>query len=106
MVRPAVEPGRLRPHAEPGRSEERMRRLRLGLLLAATAVAATMSLSAPPAFATGHNEGRGATVEEFVCFRSDGDETRIGTGKVVTTPSGKVQVVCTGKPLEPRPVPE
>jgi hypothetical protein len=51
-----------------------------------------MSLSAPPAFATG--QGGGATVEEFVCFLSTGDQIRLGTGKVVTTPSGNVHVVC------------
>jgi hypothetical protein len=73
-----------------------MSRRRLGLLLAATGAAATMSLSAPPAFATGHDEGGGATVEEFVCFLSTGDQIRLGTGKVVTTPSGNVHVVCTG----------
>ena len=99
MVRPAAEPGRLCPHGEAQRSEGQMPRRRLGLLLAATGAAATMSLSAPPAFATGHDEGGGATVEEFVCFLSTGDQIRLGTGKVVTTPSGNVHVVCTGKPL-------
>ena len=76
-----------------------MRSRRLGLLVAATGAAATMSLSAPPAFAAGQGEGRGATIEEFVCFRSDGDRIRLGTGKVITTPSGETHVVCTGEPL-------
>ncbi len=68
-----------------------------------------MSLSGPPAFA-GQGEGRpggevtGATIEEFVCFRDTGNGIRLGTGKVITTPSGNVQVVCTGRPLEPGPV--
>lgn len=87
-----------RPHAEARRTEGQMRRRRLGLLLAATsAAAATMALSAPSAF--GGGEGRGATIEEFVCFRSTGDQVRLGTGKVITTPSGNVRVVCTGEPL-------
>ena len=58
-----------------------------------------MVMAAAPAFATNHNRGGGATFEEFVCFRSTGDETKLGTGKVVTTPSGNVHVICTGKPL-------
>ena len=65
------------------------------LLLAAICAAATMSLSAAPSFAGG--QGGGATVEEFVCFRSAGDKIMLGTGKVVTTPSGNVNVVCTGQ---------
>ena len=72
-----------------------MRRRRLGMLLAATGVVATMSMSAPPAFA----DGRGATIGEFVCFRSAGDRIGLGTGRVITTPSGEVHVVCTGQPL-------
>ena len=64
------------------------------LLLAAICAAATMSLSAAPSFA-----GGGATVEEFVCFRSTGDKIMLGTGKAVTTPSGNVNFVCTGQPL-------
>ncbi len=76
-----------------------MRRRRLGLLLAATGAAAAMSLSASPAFATGRDEGRGATVEEFVCFCSTGDRIGLCKGKIVTTPSGKVHVICTDKPL-------
>ncbi|HEV2069168.1 MAG TPA: hypothetical protein VGR26_05195 [Acidimicrobiales bacterium] len=70
----------------------------LGLLLAATSAAA-ISLSAPAAFATGHDDARGATIEEFVCFRSTGDRISLGTGKVITTPSGEVRMVCTGAPL-------
>ncbi len=76
-----------------------MRRRRLGILLAATGAAATLSLSAPPASAAGQGEGRGATIEEFVCFRSTDDRIRLGTGKVITTPSGRTHVVCTGQPL-------
>jgi hypothetical protein len=76
-----------------------MRRRRLGALLAATSVPATLSLSAPPAFAAGDGEGGGATIDEFVCFRSAGDRVMLGTGKVVTTPSGETHVVCTGEPL-------
>ncbi len=82
-----------------------MGRRRLVLLLAATTAAMTMSLSAPSAFATGREEGRGATFEEFVCFRSTDDQIRLGTGKVVTTPSGNVHVVCTGKPWRGPPAP-
>ncbi len=84
-----------------------MRRRRVGLFLAATGAVATMSLSASPAFAAGQGEGgqgveaRGATIEEFVCFRQTGNRIRLGTGKVITTPSGNVQAVCTGKPLSP-----
>ena len=69
------------------------------LLLAATCAAATMSLSAAPAFAAGRGGSGEATVEEFVCFRSAGDKIKLGTGKVVTTPSGNVNLVCTGQPL-------
>ena len=69
----------------------------LGPLLAATGAAA-ISLSAPPAFATGHDDGA-ATIEEFVCFRSTGHRISLGTGKVITTPSGEVRVVCTGAPF-------
>ncbi len=76
-----------------------MRTRRFGLLLAATGAAATMSLSAPAAFAAGPDDGRGTTVEEFVCFPSSGDKFRLGTGKVITTPSGNVRVICTGKPF-------
>ena len=68
------------------------------LLLAAICAAATMSLSAAPSFAGGQGGG-GATVEEFVCFRSTGDKIMLGTGKAVTTPSGNVNFVCTGQPL-------
>ena len=86
-----------------------MRRRRVGLFLAATGALATMSLSAPPAFAAGEGEGgqevegRGATIEEFVCFRETGNRIGLGTGKVITTPSGNVRIVCTGKPLSSEP---
>lgn len=77
-----------------------MGRRRLGRILGVTGAAAVMLLSAPPAVASDHNEGRGATVEEFVCYKSiGGDRVRVGTGKIITTPSGNSQLVCTGKPL-------
>lgn len=75
-----------------------MRKRRLALSLA-DGVAATMSLSASPALAAGQDDGRGATTEEFVCYHSTGDRVRLGTGRVVTTPSGNVHIVCTGQPL-------
>ncbi len=75
-----------------------MRRRRLALSLA-SGVVATISLSWSPALAAGQNEGRGVTIEEFVCFRSTGDQVRLGTGRVITTPSGNVRVVCTGQQL-------
>jgi len=76
-----------------------MGKRRLGLLPAASSTAVTLSLSAPPAFAAGEDEGGGATMDEFVCYRSAGDRVMLGTGKVVTTPSGETHVVCTGEPL-------
>ncbi|CAA9255745.1 MAG: hypothetical protein AVDCRST_MAG10-2494 [uncultured Acidimicrobiales bacterium] len=76
-----------------------MRIRRLGALLAATGAAVTMSLSASPAFAGGHGERGGASIEEFVCFRSAGDRIMLGTGKVIVTPSGQTHVVCPGQPL-------
>ena len=61
------------------------------------ASALMLSVAAFPALA----QGDGATVEEFVCFRSTtGEEVRLGTGKVITTPSGNVNVVCTGEPID------
>ena len=72
---------------------------RITLLLAAICAGATMSLSAAPAFAAGQGGGNGATSEEFVCFRSTPKKIKLGTGKIVTTPSGNVNAVCTGKPL-------
>ncbi|MCA1707772.1 MAG: hypothetical protein LC808_32675 [Actinobacteria bacterium] len=75
-----------------------MRKQRLALSLASGMVA-TVSLSSSPALAAGHDEGRGATIEEFVCFRSTGDEVRLGTGRVITTPTGNVRIVCTGEQL-------
>ena len=74
-------------------------RRRLSLLLAATGAAATMSLAAQPTFAAGHGGDGGATVEEFVCFRSAGDRIALGTGKIITTPSGSSHFVCTGQPV-------
>ena len=76
-----------------------MRIRRLGLFLATTGAAAMMPLSASPAFAAGHGEGGGATIEEFVCFRTAGDRIMMGTGKVIVTPSGETHVVCTQQPL-------
>ena len=58
-----------------------------------------MLVSAPPALAVGQDGGGGATVEEIVCFRTTGQGIRIGTGKIITTPSGDVRTVCTGRPL-------
>ena len=72
----------------------RKRRLAAGL---ASGVLATVALTSSPAAA--QDDGRGATIEEFVCFRSSGDDVRLGTGRVITTPSGNVQIVCTGQPL-------
>lgn len=74
-----------------------MRGRRLALLAATSA--ATMALSVPPAFGAGNDGGQGATIEEFACFRSAGDQLRAGTGKVITTPSGNVNAVCTSKRL-------
>jgi hypothetical protein len=76
-----------------------VRRGRAGRLLAATGTLVALSLSGSPAFAAGQGEGGGATIEEFVCFRETGNRIALGTGKVVTTPSGEVHVVCTGEPL-------
>ena len=61
------------------------------------ASALMLSVAAFPALAG--SGGGGATQERFVCFKTTGEETRIGTGKVITTPSGNVNVVCTGKPI-------
>ena len=69
---------------------------KLALLVA---VLAMVLAAAAPAFAAGRGAGGGATVEEFVCFRSTGDKILLGTGKAITTPSGNVKVVCTGQPL-------
>ena len=74
-----------------------MRRRRLGALVATAGAVATMSVAAPPAFAAGHGEGGGVTVEEFVCFKDTGNGIRLGTGRAITTPSGTVHVVCTGQ---------
>ena len=79
--------------------EDTMRRRRLGRILGLTGAAAMMLLAAPPAVAGDHNQDRGATIEEFVCYKSTGDKTRIGTGKVITTPGGNSHTVCTGEPL-------
>jgi hypothetical protein len=71
------------------------REVRLFMLAALTAT--LVSLSAAPALAAG--QGEGATLEEFVCFRSTPEKIQLGTGKVVTTPSGNENIVCTGKPF-------
>ena len=67
--------------------------------MAGGVASALMLLSAAPVFAAEHGGGGGATIEEFVCFRSTGEETRLGTGKIITTPSGQTHIVCTGKPI-------
>ena len=79
-----------------------MRIRRLGVILAAAGAAATMSLPASPAFAAHASAGGGATIEEFVCYPSVPDRIKLGTGKVITTPSGRTHMVCTGQPLQPR----
>ncbi len=66
------------------------------LFMLAALAATFVSLSAAPALAAG--QGGGAAMEEFVCFRSTPKKIQLGTGKVVTTPSGNVNIVCTGKP--------
>ena len=71
------------------------REVRLFMLAALTAT--LVSLSAAPALAAG--QGGGATLEEFVCFRSTPEKIQLDTGKVVTTPSGNENIVCTGKPF-------
>jgi hypothetical protein len=58
-----------------------------------------MALVAPPAFAAEQDRGRLVTVEEFVCFFSAGDMTRLARGIVITTPSGEPIVICTGQRL-------
>ena len=63
------------------------------------AMATMVAASVVPAFAAGQGRSGGATVEEFVCFRSTGNKVELGMGKVITTPSGNVNVVCTGQPL-------
>jgi hypothetical protein len=74
-----------------------MRRTISALIIAAI----MLVMTAASAFATNHDGGGGgATFEEFVCFRfTPSGEITLGTGKVVTTPSGNVHVICTGKPL-------
>ena len=64
----------------------------------AGASALMLSVAAFPALAS---SGGGATVEEFVCFRSTpNNEFQLGTGKVIATPSGNVNVRCTGAPID------
>ena len=76
-----------------------MRRGRTGRILAATGTLVALSVSGTPALATEHGEGGGATIEEFVCFRDMGDRIGLGTGLIITTPSGNMTIVCTGQPL-------
>ena len=76
-----------------------MRIRRLGVILAATGAAATMSLSASPAFAADAGARGGASIEKFVCYRYPGDRIMLGTGKVIVTPSGETHVICTQQPL-------
>ncbi len=72
---------------------------KLARMVAMVAMVAMVLATAAPAFATDRGRGGGATIEEFVCFFSAGDNIRLGEGKVVTTPSGKTHIVCTGKPI-------
>ena len=72
---------------------------RVRRVVAGGVASALLLLSAAPVFAAEPGRGGGATIEEFVCFRSTGEETRLGTGKIITTPSGKTHIVCTGKPI-------
>ena len=74
--------------------EDELKRVRRVVAVGVSS-ALMLSVAAFPALA----QGNGATHEEFVCFKPTGEETRIGTGKVITTPSGNVNVVCTGKPI-------
>ena len=60
-------------------------------------VEATVPSRDAPAEEAASGSGGGATSEEFVCFRSTPNKVKLGTGKVVTTPSGNVNVVCTGQ---------
>ena len=76
--------------------EREVRDEETGLLVAMLAM---ILAAAAPAFAAGQGAGGGVTVEEFVCFRSAGDEIRLDTGKAITTLSGNVNVVCTDEPL-------
>ena len=69
------------------------------VMAAMTLMATMLAASVVPAFAAGQGGGGGATVEEFVCFRSAGDKVKLGTGKVITTPRGTVNGVCMGRPL-------
>ena len=76
-----------------------MRIRRLGVILAATGAAVTMSLSASPAFAADAGARGGTTIEKFVCFRDAGDRIMMRTGTAIMTPSGQRHVVCPGQPL-------
>ncbi len=44
-------------------------------------------------------------MEEFVCFRSTPNEMKLGTGKVIATPSGNVNIVCRANHSSRRPAP-
>ena len=78
-----------------GKEEGLIRARRVAAVVGASAM--MLSVAAFPALA---GNGGGATQEEFVCFRSAGEKIKLGTGKVITTPSGNVNVVCTGKPID------
>ncbi len=86
--------GLVRPWCCPRGKEDELKRVRQ-VVAVVGASALMLSVAAFPALAS----GGGATQEEFVCVRSTGEEIKIGTGKVVTTPSGNTNVVCTGKPI-------
>ena len=77
-----------------------MRIRRFGMVLAASGAAAVMSLPASPSLSSGSGQGGGVVTEEFVCYRSAGDHIMLGTGKVITTPSGQTHVVCTGQQFQ------
>ena len=66
---------------------------------ATTPAEGTVPSQDAPAEEEASGPGGGATSEEFVCFRSTPNKAKLGTGKVVTTPSGNVNVVCTGRPF-------
>ncbi len=83
------------PVCRPREKEDGLSRVRRVVAVGVSS-ALMLSVAAFPALA----QGNGATQEEFVCFRSTGEKVRLGTGKVITTPSGNVNVVCTGEPID------
>ena len=65
------------------------------LVLVTAMLLAVMMLAVAPAGAIGQDNGRGATVERFVCFGGDPDEITLGRGIIVVTPSGQELFHCT-----------